>query len=129
MFKFNKLPTFKDVSFILVMESCHVAGLSILCFVVLPQMDSANGIVFTTLTALIPSLVLLISRFKVDTASKEKKVLWKSIPFDIIAIFIQITGVAFYPVIQELFINCVIKNFKIIQLNYLVKKIHSRPSL
>lgn len=99
LFKFNKLPTFKDVAFILLMESCHVTGLSILCFVVLPQMDSANGIVFTTLIALIPSMVLLLSRFKQDM-NKESRILWKVMPLDILAIIVQVSGAAAYPIIQ-----------------------------
>ena len=39
LFKFNKFPTFKDMTFIMTMELLHVIGLATLCFIVMPQMD------------------------------------------------------------------------------------------
>ena len=101
LFKFNNLPTLKDVSFILLMESLHTIGLATMCFVVLPQLDSANAIVLTSLTALIPGIVLLISRFKQEKKDKTKKrFIWKSLPLDTIAIVLQVTGCIIYPLIH-----------------------------
>ena len=55
---------------------------------------SASAVILTTLTAIIPGFVLWISRFKQEEG-KRNRLIWKSLPFDTLALGIQITGKSF----------------------------------
>ena len=101
LFKFNKIPTFFDLSFVLVMEVLHVTGLAILCFLVLPNLDSANAIVLSTSMALVPSLLLLLSRWKVGIDGKQR-VVWKTLPLDVMAVLVQVSAVVLYPILSAI---------------------------
>ena len=99
LFKFNKLPTFFDLTFVLVMEVLHVTGLAILSFVVLPNLDSANGLVLSTGLGLVPAVVLVLSKFRLDEDQKQR-VLWSTLPLDLIALVVQVSAVVLYPILN-----------------------------
>ena len=101
LFKFNKIPTFFDLSFVLVMEILHVTGLALLCFLVLPNMDSANALVLTTSTALLPSLLLVLSSWRLGLDGKQR-VLWKTLPLDLVALLVQLSAVLLYPLLNSI---------------------------
>ena len=103
LFKFNNAPKKRDIIFISTMEILHTVGLAILCFVVLPQLDSANALVLSSLTATIPCCVLLLSRFK--KTNDIKRFLWKSMPMDTLALVVQVSGCVMFPVLQYAGIN------------------------
>ena len=86
LFKFNKLPTFFDLLFVMMMEVLHVTGLAILCFTVLPNMDSANGVVLSTSLGLVPAVVLIISKFRMSEDGRQR-VLWSSLSMDLLGKF------------------------------------------
>ena len=60
------LPPLSDFLFVLIMETAHVVGLAVLAFLAFPQLDSAHAVVLTNCLAIIPSILLLMSRSKRD---------------------------------------------------------------
>ena len=103
LFKFNNSPKKRDIVFIAVMELLHTAGLAILCFVVLPELDTANALVLSSLIATVPCCVLLLSRFK--KTDNAKRFLWRSMPLDTLALMVQLSGCVMFPVLQVAGIN------------------------
>ena len=104
LFKFNNLPTFKNFLFVLVMEVCHTLGLAILCYMVLPDMDSIRVFLLSSSLALIPACFLLLSRFQEDNERKThiSKV---RLAIDIVAIVAQLSGAIFWPLLQWMGVN------------------------
>ena len=48
----------------------HTVGLAMLCFMVLPHLDSVNALLLTSSLAVLPSLLLLLSRLQETNAKK-----------------------------------------------------------
>lgn len=64
--KTYKRPPLADFIFVFIMETLHVVGLAVLVFLAFPQLDSAHAVVLTNCLAIIPSILLLMSRSKRD---------------------------------------------------------------
>ena len=60
------IPPMTEFLFVFIMETLHVIGLGLLAFVAFPQLDSAHAVVLTNCLAIIPSILLLMSRNKRD---------------------------------------------------------------
>ena len=60
------IPALTDFIFVFIMETLHVIGLALLAFVAFPQLDSAHAVVLTNCLAIIPGILLLMSRNKRD---------------------------------------------------------------
>ncbi|VDP06157.1 unnamed protein product [Soboliphyme baturini] len=56
-FKFTKTPTIFDIIVQMGIESLHTIGLSLLIFIVLPELDSVRGAMILSATAVLPSLL------------------------------------------------------------------------
>ena len=99
LFKFIRLPRFGDFIFVLLMELCQTLGLAVLCYLVLPEMDSAAAIILTSSLALVPSLLLMLSRFQEDN-DRKGRILWIKFLIDIPVCVIQLSGAVLWPLIQ-----------------------------
>ena len=55
---------------VLSLEMMHTVGLAMLCFMVLPHLDSVNALLLTSSLAVLPSLLLLLSRLQETNAKK-----------------------------------------------------------
>ena len=62
-FKFTSWPSVSHFLFVFLMEILHTIGLAMLCFMVMPHLDSVNALLITSSLAVLPSILLLISRF------------------------------------------------------------------
>ena len=60
------IPPMTNFIFVFIMETLHVIGLALLAFVAFPQLDSAHAVVLTNCLAIIPGILLLMSRNKRD---------------------------------------------------------------
>merc|ERR1711892_234093 len=99
LFKFTKLPSFLDFMFVLFMELCQTVGLAVLCYLVLPEMDSVSAIILTSSLALVPSLLLMLSRFQEDN-DRTSRISWLKLLIDIPVVVIQLSGAVLWPLIQ-----------------------------
>ena len=75
-------------------ESCHVVGIALLFFVVLPELDVVKGAMLTNCLCFIPACLGLMSRHQ-----KESK-RWMKVMGDLIAIGGQATGFFIWPIVE-----------------------------
>merc|ERR1712115_741204 len=52
---------------VLMMEGLHTLGITMLCFMVLPHLDSVDALLLTSSLAFVPALFLFLSRFQVNS--------------------------------------------------------------
>ena len=52
---------------VLMMEGLHTLGITMLCFMVLPHLDSVDALLLTSSLAFVPALFLFLSRFQVSS--------------------------------------------------------------
>ncbi len=64
LFKSSHRPPMLDFLFVFTMETLHVAGLCILTFWSLPQLDSAHSVLLSNCLAFVPAVLLFLSRNK-----------------------------------------------------------------
>ena len=62
LFKSCRRSSFSDFFVVLVFESMHIVGLSLLIFVVLPELDVVKGAMITNCLCFIPAVLQLASR-------------------------------------------------------------------
>jgi chitin synthase len=93
-FKSVRRGTFSDFFVVLCFEAMHVIGLSLLMFVVLPELDVVKGAMLTNCVAFIPAVFGLMSR-----NNKESRRLIKVI-VDLVAIGAQATGFFIWPIVE-----------------------------
>ena len=111
LFKFTSFPRFTHFLFVLIMEVSHTLGLAMLCFMVMPHMDSISVLLLTSTFATVPSLLSLISRFKYHDYHLEKNgdkktdISWLAVSFDILAILVQVSGALVWCLLQYLDVN------------------------
>ena len=77
-FKFTSWPSVPHFLFVFLMEILHTIGLAMLCFMVMPHLDSVNALLITSSLAVLPSILLLISRFQ-ETNKRELLLFWRGI--------------------------------------------------
>ena len=53
-------------------------------------MYRASAVTLTSLTALVPSVVLLVSRFKQDPERRRRRFLWQLLPLDLVSLLVQV---------------------------------------
>ena len=57
----------------------------------MPQLEyRASAVTLTSLTALVPSVVLLVSRFKQDPERRRRRFLWQLLPLDLVSLLVQV---------------------------------------
>ena len=57
----------------------------------MPQPECrASAVTLTSLTALVPSVVLLVSRFKQDPERRRRRFLWQLLPLDLVSLLVQV---------------------------------------
>ena len=64
LLKSYQRPPLKEFIFVAILETLHVAGLAVLAFLALPQLDSAHAVVLTNCLAIFPGILRLMSRSK-----------------------------------------------------------------
>jgi len=94
VFKSCRKSSFSDFLVVWVFESMHIVGISLLFFVVLPELDVVKGAMITNCLCFIPALLGLASRH-----NKESKRFLK-ILMDLIAIGGQCTGFFIWPIVE-----------------------------
>ncbi|KAL7036519.1 hypothetical protein ACKWTF_008831 [Chironomus riparius] len=94
-FKSWKLPQKSHFLFIFLMETFHAAGLVLLLFVVLPELDSVKGAMLTNCVCVIPGILGLLSR-----TSKEGKRAAKVL-VDLAAVAGQVTSFVVWPLLED----------------------------
>ncbi|XP_068231758.1 chitin synthase chs-2-like isoform X2 [Palaemon carinicauda] len=94
VFKSWKKPFFGDFFWVLVFETFHALGTSLLMYMVLPDLDVIKGAMLTNCVAFIPGLFGLLSRTK-----KESHVALKVI-MDLVALACQLTGFFVWPIVE-----------------------------
>ena len=99
LFKFQHRPQILHFLFVCFMELCHTAGLAMLAFLVLPEMDSLRGLVLTAGLATIPSFLQMITRLGRDSEGKSK-ISWQWLLLDIPAILAQLSAAILWPTFQ-----------------------------
>ena len=57
-----------------------------------PPAYRASAVTLTSLTALVPSVVLLVSRFKQDPERRRRRFLWQLLPLDLVSLLIQVNS-------------------------------------
>ena len=109
-------PSFSDFFVVLVFESMHVVGLSLLIFVVLPELDVVRGAMITNSLCFIPAVLQLASRHSKESR-RFRKVLTEKIclltyilflskaAMDLAAIAGLCTGFLVWPLAQVVIIN------------------------
>lgn len=115
LFKKWDRPFFLDFLFVAFMEVLHVIGLSILVFLALPQLDSTHALALTNCLAVIPGVMLLLSREpsrpkiveNIEGQEEPSKKLnqsgqmpWIKMGFDVLAILAQLSGALTWPILQ-----------------------------
>ena len=100
LFKSCRRSTFSDFLVVLVFESMHIVGLSLLIFVVLPELDVVKGAMITNCLCFIPAVLQLASRH-----SKESKRFLKVL-MDLVAIGGQCTGFFVWPLVEVSSTSC-----------------------
>ena len=115
-------PSLSDFFVVLVFESMHVVGLSLLVFVVLPELDVVEGAMITSSLCFIPAVLQLASRHSKESRRflkvlTQKICLLKYIPFlfkvalDLVAIAGLCTGFLVWPLAQVVVINDLLLTF------------------
>lgn len=66
LLKTFQIPPLSEFVFVLVMETLHVIGLVFLAFLALPQLDTTHAVLLTNCLAVVPGLLLFMSRSKRD---------------------------------------------------------------
>eukprot|EP00092_Neocalanus_flemingeri_P023256 GFUD01025217.1.p1 GENE.GFUD01025217.1~~GFUD01025217.1.p1 ORF type:complete len:1610 (-),score=293.97 GFUD01025217.1:361-5190(-) len=94
VFKSCRRSSFSDFLVVWVFESMHIVGLSLLMFVVLPELDVVKGAMLTNCLCFIPAVLGLASRHH-----KESKRFLKVI-MDLVAIAGQCTGLFIWPIVE-----------------------------
>ncbi|TRY79649.1 hypothetical protein TCAL_06588 [Tigriopus californicus] len=124
LFKKWERPKFLDFFFVLVMEVLHVIGVSMLVFLALPQLDSTHALALTNCLAVIPGIMLILSREPkrpkvVDNQNENEneeneenenggngqgnqsvKMPWVKVGVDALAILAQLSGALTWPILQ-----------------------------
>ena len=98
LFKFQKMPKLTTFLFVLIMESMHVMGLSLLVFLVLPEMDTLRGMVLCSGVAVVPAILNLFTR--IERNDDGMKFRWKYYLLDIPAVLAQISACLIWPMLQ-----------------------------
>ena len=99
VFKNVRRPRFLTFLFATTMEACHTAGLAMLVFLVLPEMDTVRGLAVSTATAAVPGLLLVLSRFRTDDENKGR-IHWAGLLLDIPALLGQLSAAVLWPALQ-----------------------------
>jgi chitin synthase len=94
-FKTLKVPAKSHFLFVVLMETMHTAGLLLLMFVVLPELDSVKAAMLTNCLCVIPGMFGLLSR-----TSKEGRRAVKVL-VDLAAIAAQVTGFVVWPLLEN----------------------------
>jgi len=94
VFKSCRRSSFSDFLVVWVFESMHIVGLSLLFFVVLPELDVVKGAMLTNCLCFIPAVLGLASRH-----NKESKRFLK-VMMDLVAIGGQCTGFFIWPIVE-----------------------------
>jgi len=94
VFKSCRRSSFSDFVVVWAFESMHIVGLSLLFFVVLPELDVVKGAMLTNCLCFIPAILGLASRHH-----KESKRLLKVV-MDLVAIGGQCTGFFIWPIVE-----------------------------
>lgn len=94
-FKSYKIPSTGNFLFCTLMESFHVIGVSILMFIILPEIDAIQGAMLTNCMCFIPGVFGLFSRTKQEGKRAVKYLI------DFIAILCQITGFIIWPILEN----------------------------
>ena len=95
------------------MEVCHTFGLAILCYMVLPEMDSIRVFLLSSSFALIPACFLLLSRFQEDN-ERQTHISKFRLAIDIIAIVAGIVQTVLYCDFFYLYVTKVMAGKKIV---------------
>lgn len=98
LFKFQKVPKLTTFLFVLLMEMCHVSGLALLVFLVLPEMDTLRGMVLSTGIAIVPALLLVLTRKEIN--EDKSRFRWPFLFLDIPAFLLQLSAGVVWPVLQ-----------------------------
>lgn len=77
------------------METLHTAGLALLFFVVLPELDAVKGAMLTNCLCVVPGFLGLLSRTKKEGRRAVKAIV------DIAAIAAQVTGFVVWPLLEN----------------------------
>lgn len=94
IFKTSRRSSFADFFVVWLFESCHVVGVALLFFIVLPELDVVKGAMLTNCLCFIPACLGLMSRHQ-----KESK-RWMKVMGDLIAIGGQATGFFIWPIVE-----------------------------
>jgi len=94
VFKSCRRSSFSDFLVVWVFESMHIVGVSLLFFVVLPELDVVKGAMLTNCLCFIPAVLGLCSRHP-----KEGKRFLK-VMMDLVAIGGQCTGFFIWPIVE-----------------------------
>ena len=106
LFKFTRFPQFSHFLFVMTMEVLHTVGLAMLCYMVMPHMDSVSALVLTSTFATVPSMLSLLSRFKYkENDGSKTDISWTGVCLDVVAILVQLSGAAAWCLFQYLDIN------------------------
>ena len=100
--KKTKMPPWKHLLIVMIAEMLHTIGLSMLFYLVLPDLDSIRGMMLANGALLFPGMLKCFTSFKLK--SKDSKPTKKSIfihTFDIIAVAIQGIGLILWPILNE----------------------------
>lgn len=82
--------------FVSAVETCHVIGLALLIFYILPNLDVVKGVMLTNCVCLIPSILNLISSMK-EIQKNKSPISAAKICIDILAILVQLTAFFMWP--------------------------------
>uniref|UniRef100_T1J5I3 chitin synthase n=1 Tax=Strigamia maritima TaxID=126957 RepID=T1J5I3_STRMM len=91
VFKSYLKPKFLHLFTVALFETLHTVGISVLVFVVLPQMDSVKGAMITNCTCLVPAIFALFSRHSEEGKRPAKMFI------DAVAIIGQFSGLVIWP--------------------------------
>ncbi|XP_055676574.1 chitin synthase chs-2 isoform X1 [Lutzomyia longipalpis] len=94
-FKSWKRPLTTHFLFVTLMESLHTAGMALLFFVVLPELDAVKGAMLTNCLCVVPGFLGLLSRTKKEGRRAVKAIV------DIAAIAAQVTGFVVWPLLEN----------------------------
>nr|USH46112.1 chitin synthase chs-2 [Androctonus crassicauda] len=95
VFKSFKRPKFPVFLMVFTMETLHTVGLSLLVFVVLPNLDVIKAAMLTNCVCFVPGVLALLSR----NSEEEKRFL--KVIVDILSILAQATGFFVWPLVER----------------------------
>ncbi|XP_058825614.1 chitin synthase chs-2-like [Topomyia yanbarensis] len=96
-FKNITRPTWGQLLAVALMEAFHVIGLSMMAFLIFPNLDAMKAVMLTNCVCLVPGLLALLSR-----SSSESKLPFKY-AIDVLAISAQVTGFVVWPMLYNTF--------------------------